>query len=146
MEIDAHIEPLVRETLAAAVKRDEERFERALAAFSSDDVAAKGVQLATAVALYVLQDQYGGRPSTAELQAIANKIAELESWAEVSAADIVTLLNAATDGTRLDQVLPLERAVILPFVVAAYLLASCCKEGEWWFDYLDQAEAAVESS
>lgn len=146
MRIDDRVEPLVREVLAAAVKADEDRFARALQAFPDDAAVTNGVQLAMSAALYVLQDQYGRRPTDDELHTVAARMAETENWTEVCADDVVAAITAALNGRRGDEVLPMVKIVTLPFIIAAYLLAAGCAEGEHWFNYLDRAEAAIESS
>jgi hypothetical protein len=47
-------------------------------------------------------------------------------------------------GATVDTVMPIERAVLVTFVLATNLLMSCHRDGEWWFDYLDRVEAALE--
>jgi hypothetical protein len=143
VKIDERIEPLVREALAAAVKSDAERFLHALEAFPDDAAVTHGVHLAMASASYVLLDMHNGRPTDAELREIAAEIQAEESWAEVAAHDLFILLSAALDG-RSDNQLPIEKVVALPFVAAAYLLAAGHNKGEWWFDYFDRVEAALE--
>jgi hypothetical protein len=146
MDIDARVEPLVREALAAVAGKDPERFQQAILAFPDDDAMTKGVQLAVALALYILHDQYGRTPTEEEIHAVANGVAELESWTDVSSDEVVTALTAAINRVRADQVLPLERALILAYVITGNLLASCHREGEKWWDYLDRAEAVIEAT
>lgn len=146
MKIDDRVEPLFRETLAALVKADPERFRRALAAFPDEVAMTTAYRLAAAVAVYVLHDQYGRRPTPAEVRAVAEKAAELENWTDVTAGEVTAFLTAYYDGTVVDQVMPIERAALVSFVLATNLLMSCHRDGEWWFDYLDRAEAAIESS
>jgi hypothetical protein len=146
MIIDERVEPLVRSTIEAVVKRDMAALQGAFARFPDDESMTYGAQLASAVGLYVLHDVYGREPTAAEIRAVANKLAEMESWTDVTADEVVLFLSAALAGQRADRVLPLERVAILPYVIAGNLLASCCKEGEWWFDYLDRAESAIEAT
>ncbi len=146
MKIDNEVETLVRETLTGVVKSDSDRFQRALAAFPDDKSTAKAVQLATAVALFVLNDVYGRTPTEAEMRAVADKLVDMENWAGVTSDEVTTFLIAAHHHTRADQVLPLERVIVLSFVLAGNLLSSCCKEGEFWFNYLDRVEATLEAA
>jgi hypothetical protein len=146
VKIDDRVEPLVREALTAVVKHDPERLQRALEAFPDDDTMTKGTQLAVAVSLYVLHEVYGRRPTEAELRAVAGKVADLENWAGVATDEVMAFLTAAFDRTRVDQILPLDRVALLAYVVAGNLLASLCKDGEWWFNYLDRVEAVIETT
>jgi hypothetical protein len=146
MEIDSRLEPLVREALTAVVKRNPERLQTALASFPDDLSLTKGAQLAVAVALYVLQDAYGRKLTEQEIRAVADKLVEQEDWTDLTSDEIATFLTAAYDRTSADRVLPLDRVGPVAFVLAGNLLSSCCKEGEWWFNYLDRAEAVLESA
>jgi hypothetical protein len=105
-----------------------------------------GYRLAAAVAVYVLEDQYGRQPFAEEIHAVAAKLVELEGWTDVTADEVVKFLTALYAGQRVDEVLPLQRAFLVSYVLAADLLSSCHREGEWWFDYLDRAEAAIEAA
>lgn len=146
MKISDRVEPLVREALAAAVKRDWERFLRALEAFPDERTAADAVTLAAAISAYVLQDQYGRRPTGEELGRIAAKMDELEQWSGLTEPEFRTGLRIVL-GDQIGETDRLEpqAGVALPFVMAAYLLASSAQPPEWWFDYLDRVEAALES-
>jgi hypothetical protein len=144
MKIDNDVEPLLREALSAAVKADGRRFAQALQAFPNDESLAHGVAVAMAVGLYVLHDVFGHRPTTEELHEVARKLVAMETWAEVNAEDVVAAVTAAFDGRRGDEVLPPEKVLVLPLIVAAYLLSAGRAENEQWWEYLDRAEAAIE--
>lgn len=73
MRIDPQIEPLVRETLDAAVKSDEKRFGQALDALRSPDAMAGALTLTSAVVLAILHQQYEGGPNDAELAQVADE-------------------------------------------------------------------------
>lgn len=146
MKIDNQVEPLFREALASLVKADAERFSRALAAFPNEQAMTTGYRLAAAVAVYVLQDQYGRQPTPEEARAVAEKTVELENWTDITADEVASFLNAFYAGATVDTVMPLDRAVLVSYVLAANLLMSCHRDGEWWFDYLDRAEAAIEDA
>jgi hypothetical protein len=128
MRIDAQIEPLVREALTAVVKSDPDRLRRAFEAFPDS------------------HDIYGRRPTLAEVRSVADKLVEMEDWTDVSSEEVTAFLTAAYDGSRADQVLPADRIAPLAYVTAGNLLSSCCKEGEFWFNYLDRAESGLEAS
>ena len=145
--IDNQVEPLVREALAAVVGQDSERLQRAIAAFPDGESVIRGVRLATAVALFALHDRHGSRrPTDEQLAEIASDAVEDEDWTDVAADEIVRYLAAAYDKVSVDQVLPMERVVILAFVIAANLLSSYHKAEEEWWDYLDRAEAMIEAT
>jgi hypothetical protein len=146
MEIDGQIEPLVREALTAVVKEDSERLARALAAFPDDDAALNGARTAMALAAHVLHDQAGRPPTEEETRTVAQDIASAEAWTDVTAEEVVTFLLAALRGTRVDDDVPLERVLILAYVIAGYLISSYRQDDEDWWEYLDRAEAAIESA
>jgi hypothetical protein len=146
MRIDDQVEPLVREALTAVVKSDPDRLRQAFAAFPDGSAMTSGARLATAVALFVLNDVYGRRPTPAEVRSVADKLVELEDWTDISSDEVTTFLTAAYGGTRADRILPADRIAPLAYVIAGNLLSSCCKEGEFWFNYLDRAESGLEAS
>ncbi len=146
MEIDDRVEPLVREAIAAVVGQDPDRFQRAIHAFPDDDTMTKGVQLACGLTLFVLDDLYEGRrPTGEEVQSLAADVATGEEWTDITRDEVSTFFDAAYDRVRIDTVLPLERVVILSYVVAASLLSSYHEDDEEWWEYLDRAEAAIEA-
>ncbi len=146
MKISSEVEPLVREALTAMVKSDPERLRRAFLDFPNDNAMTAGAEIATTVSLYVLTDVYGRKPSHEEIVAVAEKLVEMEDWTDVTADEVVTFLTAAFDGNPMDQILPLDRIGPLAYLTAGNLLSSCCKDGEFWYNYLDRAEAAIEAA
>lgn len=145
--IDSHVEPLVREALAAVIGQDAERLHRAITAFPDGESVIKGVRLATAVALFALHDRHGPeRPTDEKLTEIATGAAEDEDWTDITPDEIVNYLAAAYDKVGVDRVLPMERVVILAFVIAANLVSSYHPAGEEWWDYLDRAESVIEAA
>jgi hypothetical protein len=146
VEIDDRTEPLVREALAAAVGQDPERFRGAVRAFPDDDAMTRGVQLACALALFVLDDLFEGRrPTEEEIRSLAGDVATSEDWADVTLDEVAAFFVAGYDRISAEAVLPLERVLILCYVVAANLLSSYHEDGEEWWEYLDRAEAAIEA-
>lgn len=145
MTIDDHVEKMVREALAAAVKRDLDRLGRAIAAF--DGNLAAGLQLTLAVCLYVMVDIHGGaRPTTEQIRAVAEDTCEFQEWARLDVDEVSIFLENLFDGRPLHQILPADEAVVMPFVVTATLLASFSEpvDGRRWFDYLDTIENTLE--
>lgn len=146
MRIDDRIEPLVREALTAVVKSDAERLGRAFLAFPDDHAMTEGARLATAVALYVLGDVYGRTPTSEELRAVGDKLVEMEDWTDITSDEVVSFLTAAYQGRWADEIVLAGRIAPVAYVVAANLLASCGRKGEWWFTYLDRVETALEEA
>ncbi|MEG3634021.1 hypothetical protein [Micromonospora palythoicola] len=146
MEISKRVEPLVRSALDAAVKRDFNRLDAALKVFPDDQAVKDAVALALSVTLYVLRDTHNGKPSEQETEAVAVEIARAEPWAQATQAEVSTFLRKLVNGEPFADELPSESVIILAFVSAANLLASCHRQDEEWWDYLDRAEAAIESA
>lgn len=146
MKISKHVEPLVRSALDAAVKRDFNRLDAALKAFPHDQAVKEAVALALSVTLYVLRDIHHGQPTNLETEAVAAEIVRAEAWAQPTEAEAKTFLVKLVNGEPLAEDLPSESVIVLAFISAASLLASCHREDEQWWDYLDRAEAALEAS
>jgi hypothetical protein len=146
VEIDDRVEGLVRTTLHAVVIRDITRLQQAIGAFSDNDTTLAGYRLAATVMLVVLHDQHGRPPTADEIARTASGIAERNGWAEITADDVVALVSAISQGQPVNQVLPIERAVLYVYVLAGDLLATLHRSDEQWWDYLDRVEAAVEAA
>lgn len=142
MKIDERAEPLVREILAGVAKRDGERFGRALEALPDERTAQEALVLALSVARVVLIDQYQREPTVEEVQRVAAKAAEVEAWSELGAEVFDEVMRSILDQRPVN--LDGRKAVAAPFVLAGYLLAAGSEQNEWWFDYLDRVEAALE--
>jgi hypothetical protein len=142
------VEPLVRRVLGTVVKRNEGEFDAALLALPDDETRAKSLELAVTICAFVLLDTYEGRPSPAEIRLAAGTVAEMEQWAMLIAEEVSTFLNAVLDRRPLAGTLDPQTAVMLTFIVTGSLLAASPKigEGEWWFNYLDRVEAAIEAT
>ncbi|GIF09160.1 hypothetical protein [Actinoplanes siamensis] len=144
--IDSRTEELVRESLAAVVGQEPDRLQRAIAAFPDNEAMTIGIRLAAGAALFALSERYNGRrPTSEETAEVAHNVVEDEGWTDVSEHEVVLYLTAAYDKARVDQVLPMDRVIIVAFVVAANLLSSHRKDDEEWWDHLDRAEAAIEA-
>jgi hypothetical protein len=147
MRIDDRIEPLVRQALEGAVKRDGDRLDAALTAFPDETSRLAGLQLVVAICGMTLVELYGDKPSADDIQALADKVAEMEGWASITSGEVSTFLTALINATPLEQALSPERIVPLAFIVTASLLSGAPRaEGEWWFNRLDQVEAAIEAA
>jgi hypothetical protein len=144
MRIDDKVEDIVRKALDAAVKRDPTKLDQALRSFPNDAAVRSGVELALAVASFVMIDVHAGKPTEAQIRAVADKAAEMEKWAAPSSDEVYDLLDKVLSGTPFPASVPPENVIILTFVVTANLLASFRTEDERWFAYLDRAEAAID--
>ncbi|MEO3821240.1 hypothetical protein [Plantactinospora sp. B24E8] len=146
MKISSRVEPLVRDALDAAVKRDFAKLDAALKAFPDDQTTQQGVELALAVTVYVLHDIHQGKPSEAETRSVAEEIARAEAWAQPTAEETSEFLLKLVSGQPFAPSVPSENVFILAFVSAANLLSSCRRDDEEWWNYLDRAEAAIEAA
>ncbi|MGC4854622.1 hypothetical protein ACLQ24_14805 [Micromonospora sp. DT4] len=147
MRIDAHVEEKVRDTLHWAVKQEPAEFDSALAKFTDDAARLASLELLAQICRYVSAQAFGHVPSHQELDALAAEVATNEQWAALSASEVATFLKAVVHGQPPAGQLTTSGYVVMSFVVAASLLSSQPKtEGEWWFDYLDRVEAALEAS
>ncbi|MFI9640040.1 hypothetical protein ACIG87_08225 [Micromonospora sp. NPDC051925] len=148
MKIDERIEPLVRAVLDAAVQRDAARFDEAITRLSGPVELQEGVQLAVTICAFVVFDVHSGAPTSVQIQEIAGDIERQESWIGPSSAEVASFLDALVQRRSIADVLSQEAVIVLPFVIAANLLttASQQEQGEWWFNYLDKVEAAIEAA
>jgi hypothetical protein len=146
MKIDSKVEPLVREALDAAVKQDIDRLDAALDAFADDTKRRDGLALLFAISRLVLHDLNEGKnPTDEQVSDLADWIAEEEAWAGLPADEIRNFLLwlLGDDSKTVNQ----DMYIVLVFVVTATLLSSRRQpDGQWWFDYLDQIEAALEAA
>lgn len=145
MMIDARVEPLVREALAAVITKDRGRFQQAIDAFPDDAAMTQGVQLAATVAMYIVEECYGRSPTKEQIRETADDIATVDDWTDIVADEVATFIVAAVDHVRFETVLPIERFVLLSYVMAGYLLSFHRRENEEWWDHLDRAEAVIEA-
>ncbi|MER7590007.1 hypothetical protein ABTW72_20970 [Micromonospora sp. NPDC127501] len=147
MKIDERVEQLVRDTLHWAVKRQPIEFDRALTAFSDATMRQSALELLAAIAAFVSADICQGKPTPEQIQQLSEEVAEAEAWSSTTSPEVEAFLNAVVTGRPMSGVLPAGSAVVLAFVVAASLLSFRPKgEGEWWFNYLDKVEAAIEAA
>ncbi|MEV4121036.1 hypothetical protein [Micromonospora sp. NPDC049645] len=147
MNIDDRTEQRVRDTLHWVVKRDLNRFDAALKSFPDEDAQKAALALVVAVSGFVLIDLHGARPTPQQVDVLAEEIGRMEAWAPVSADEVATFMNAVLAGRSLTERLTPDDVVVLAFVVAGSLLAARpLPEGQWWFNYLDKVEAAIEAA
>jgi hypothetical protein len=148
VEIDDRVEPLVRKALNAAVKRDIDRLDAALKTFPDEEARMKGLELATMIAIAVLYDSYGGKPSPEQVRDAASVFEGAEEWAGITAEDVHRYLTTVLAGEPIAEAFDLEVAVPWTFVITAGLLASSSKvrDDEWWFNYLDRILMQLETA
>lgn len=147
MKINDQVEVLVRTALDAAVQQDKAKFEDALKAFGGAVVRDCAV-FAVAVCAFVLSDVYNGSLSAEEIAELSDDISHEEAWVGLTSGQVAALLTPIADRRPFGEVVSGQAGIIVPFVVAANLLASCARSetGELWFDYLDKVEAAIEAA
>ncbi|HEY0696235.1 MAG TPA: hypothetical protein VGD43_00315 [Micromonospora sp.] len=147
MKIDERVESLTRAVLDAAVRRDRDAFEAALGAYPDEETARAGLEVTTAIAAFVLLDQYEGNLSEEQLTELAGEISAQESWIGAAPAEIRALLSALVGGVEPDEAIVPERLVPLLYAVTANLLApgAAPEERKWWLTYLDKVEATLQA-
>ncbi|SCL18749.1 hypothetical protein GA0074692_0466 [Micromonospora pallida] len=148
MKIDEQVEVQVRSVLDAVVHRNAPRLEETVREMSGRGILQQGTELAVAISGFVLFEIHDGLPSRDQINELAGDIAEQEAWMSPSVEDVRAYLTALAEKTPLSETLPHEAIVVLPYLVAANLLATASKpeDGEWWFKYLDKVEAAIEAA
>ncbi|MEU8154925.1 hypothetical protein AB0B94_14755 [Micromonospora sp. NPDC048986] len=147
MKIDDRTEQRVRDTLHWVVKRDLNKFDAALKSFPDEAAQKAALALVVAVSGFVLIDLHGARPTPQQVDVLAEEIGRMETWASVSAEETASFINAVVAGRSLTEHSTPEDVVVLAFVIAGSLLAARpMPEGQWWFNYLDKVEAAIEAA
>lgn len=145
--VDDRIEPIVRRTLEAVVKQKPAGLDAALASFPDHPSRMQGLHLAGMIATLALHDVYAGRPTAEQLGAIVPAAAKMTGWAGVSADDVAQFCVGLIDGRLPFTPIDLDDFSRIVYVTTGCLLASSVKlqRGEWWFQYLDRLEAALEA-
>ncbi|MET8199317.1 hypothetical protein [Micromonospora taraxaci] len=147
MKIDDGTEQRVRDTLHWVVRRDLGKFDAALRSFPDQAAQEAALTLLVAVSGFVLIDLHGAKPTPQQIDVLAEEIGRMEGWASITAGEAALFMNAVVEGSPLTKRLTPESVVVLAFVVAGSLLsARPMPEGEWWFNYLDKVEAAIEAA
>jgi hypothetical protein len=143
MKIDAQVESDVRDAITVAVKGDLPSLEGKLGKIKDGHAA---VELAVRLVYLLMVDAHSGSPTDEQVKAVAAEIARSEEWSLATEQEAGNFLLAVMNqrGAGLAS-LPGENVVMLSFVAAAHLLSSCRRDNEEWWEYLDRAEAALES-
>jgi hypothetical protein len=134
--------------VGGVVKRNDDEFDNALQELGDGETRRKAVELTVAICAFVLLDTYEGRPSPADIDLVARTVADMEKWATLTAPEVGTFLTNILDGRRLEEALDVQTTLMMVFIVTGSLLAASPKVGkdEWWFNYLDRVEAAIEAT
>ncbi|MFK3981843.1 hypothetical protein ACI2K4_15890 [Micromonospora sp. NPDC050397] len=146
VRIGRTIEPLVRNTIHAAVVRDPAMLTTALAALLDEKKASKAVDIAFRVVVRVLWDVHRGEPNEPELRILAHDVAGVETWARLDPDQVLTFLTETTAEVPYGmRTLPPEDTILMAFVVAGYLLSVHRCADERWHNYLDRVERRIEA-
>ncbi len=116
-------------------------------ALQNERTVTQAANLTLAVIAAVLSEVHDGAPDRARIGELAQEIAVQERWSGVSREEVASLLQGITTGSPV-RLAEGGSSARVPFVVAAHLLAAASQpdEGEWWFNYLDPVEAAIEAA
>lgn len=146
MKIDSRIERLVRDALHGAVKQDIDILDTALKAFPDQAARAEAARILVAVCAHVVVDLYRGeRPTDDQLKALAARVGTSEAWSSLTEEEILSFLRFVMGDTA--QQLDPDATVMMIFVVTGSLLSAAPRpEGQFWFNYLDRVEAAIEAT
>lgn len=131
MKIDSSVEAKVRAALHGAVKGNAEQFEHAMRRLHTGDDAREGLRLVVAIAGVLL-----GSLTPEETAELADNVAADESWSAIPVGEFRSGVAAMLAG---DPPPP-----VVPYVVAAYLLATAAEPRGRWYDVLDEVETELE--
>lgn len=145
MRIDAQVEPLVRETLAAVVERDPVRSTGAIQTLvdQGDEVFVDAQALCFAVDQHVLCDLHGGPPSSESIASLAESATHMEAWAAIDRPTTETFMTALAHSEDPAEVLFPADATTTGFVVGGWLLSAFAPEDQGWEAMLDETLRAL---
>lgn len=86
----------------------------------------------------MILNQFNGTPSAQEVRELAEDLAQAHEWSEVTPQEFEAGIHGLGSDTAEGD------AVQIPFLVAAFMLASAVEPPTWWFQYLDEVESALE--
>jgi hypothetical protein len=147
MRIDPKIEKPTRTMLGYAIRGELQ--ELAPQVLAVGDVAYREcLALCLATAAYVVIDVAGRWPTDADIREIAQRTAQATTNFELHDADVYDYLARTVIGAEnLSDAFGSQAAAgTLPLLVTARLLVSFRPQGNDWWDYLDQIEAALEAA
>jgi hypothetical protein len=148
VKVDARVEPLVREGLAAAISQDGDRFAEAVKdiADRGDEFFQEAVALTLAICAGTLITLHNGqRPGDEQLVYLARTVTGDEEWAGLEEPKTLTFLTALADRQAVDEKMSVTDMTTLGFVVGGWLLAGFLPEGKEWEELLDEVETWLEA-
>ena len=147
MRIDKVIERRVREAFAAVIGHDESDLRAHLRVLSERELQVALVY-ATFVTGYVVSDVFEGAPDDAELTEMAEDAVQgTKDWIDLGGIEsVVAFLKAATAGNADFPGVPGEDIAGYAFVIGGYLLSRYRREGQRWYEYLDDIWNAAQAA
>jgi hypothetical protein len=146
--IDTKVEEPLRQLLGHAIRGE---FDEMIARVDSigERRFLECLSLCLRISGYIAIDICGYKwPTNADVREIAQLVADVDMDFDLAEADVCAYLSRATLGFEpLIEVFPeKEKAVTVPFLVAATLLVSYRTDGKHWWEYLDVIERALEEA
>lgn len=147
MRIDVKAEETARALMGHAIRGELDVFQEKTTGIDEGELRAALV-LAVTVSAYVAVDVCGGqKPSDADLRKLAENVTRLEKHVTLSENETYAFLaSCCFGGQPVDSVFAPDDAIRLPFVIAGGLLAAYRNDGQEWWKYLDDIEAAIEAA
>lgn len=149
MRIDPSFEEPARELFGFAIRAELEQFAEKLRSLDEERLTG-ALRLAVLVAgRLVLDVTEGEQPSDADLRKMAETAAEVETRYSLDEEKVHTFLARGVFGdAALEEVFSPVDVATVPFLVTGNLLGSYTSidEGQEWWEYLDQIEAAIEAA
>lgn len=148
MVIDPEVEESTRTLIGHAIRGELEEFTDSLKGLNPERVIGC-LTLCLRVSAYVVIDICGHAwPTDADLREIAQRMAVVDLDFNLEEPDAYAFLRRAALGFEpLSEVFPAkDRAIVVPFLTSAALLASYRTEGRQWWEYLDVIEHALEQA
>lgn len=143
MHVDPEIEQHVRDAFAAVIGRDGERFAAAFEGLDRDQSVAAATYGVVVVG-YVVNSLFREGYADQQLRDLAARIVDGEKeWADLDLDTVVRLLGSASAGDLKFPGVPREDVLGYLFVCGGYLLGIHRREGQEWWEYLDQIWAVT---
>lgn len=147
MQINSGVEELTRKLFGYAIRAELDDLQtqlRALDQATMTEALRLAVMVAGAVVLDVTE---GKRPSDADLRKMASTAASVEKRYALDEDKVYTYLARSVFGdVPLEEALGATDVASVPFLVTGNLLGSYTHEGQKWWEFLDQIEAAIEAA
>lgn len=134
------------ESYRGVVARDGDRMVGAFHDLDDEDWQ-QAIALGVFVAGFIVNDVHRDGGTEEQLRELATKIVESESgWIDLEAETVARFLAAAATGDTSFSGVPREDIIGHTFVSGGHLLATYRLEGQDWWSYLDEIEAAAEAA